>query len=178
MQSPWESAMQSGEALGIKPAERLMHVSLAEQTLRLFHGTALVKTYTVSTSAKPPSNLKDSLGTPRGLHVVAERIGAGQPPGMVFKGRVATGHHYRELSAQENERNLITTRILWLKGLEPGYNLGGNRDSYDRYIYIHGTNHEDAIGRPASGGCVQLANREMLELFDRVRVDDWVNIVD
>ena len=96
---------------------------------------------------------------------------------MVFKGRIATGHHFAELSVEENQRNLITTRILWLRGLEPGYNAGGNVDSYDRYIYIHGTNHEDRIGTPASGGCVQLSNLDMLALFDRVRVGDWVNIV-
>lgn len=169
--------MQSGEALGIKPAERLLHVSLAHQTLRLFQGEEITADYAVSTSLRPPSNLRDSLGTPRGLHKIAERIGGGQPPGMVFKGRVPTGHHFQELTASENERNLITTRILWLSGLEPGYNSGGDRDSYDRYIYIHGTNHEDRIGQPASGGCVQLRNVEMIELFDRVRVGDWVNIV-
>ena len=169
--------MQSGEALGIKPAERLLHVSIAEQSMRLFEQGTLLNTLKVSTSLCSPSNTKNSLGTPRGLHVIADRIGTGQPPGMVFKGRVATGHHYSELSEQENERNLITTRILWLKGLEPGYNLGGNVDSYARYIYIHGTNHEDRIGAPSSGGCVQLTNMEMLQLFDVVRQGDWVNIV-
>ncbi len=169
--------MQSGEALGIKPAERLLHVSLAHQTLRLFQGEEITADYAVSTGLRPPSNQRDSLGTPRGLHKIAERIGAGQPPGMVFKGRIPTGHHFRELTELENERNLITTRILWLTGLEPGYNSGGDRDSYERYIYIHGTNHEDRIGQPASGGCVQLRNVEMIELFDRVRVGDWVNIV-
>jgi len=169
--------MQSAEALGIKPAERLLHVSIRTQTLRLLQGREVLADYQVSTSSRPPSNLKDSLGTPRGMHTIAERIGAGQPPGMVFKGRVATGHHYLELSAQENERNLITSRILWLKGLEPGYNLGGDRDSYNRYIYIHGTNHEDCVGQPASGGCVQLRNLEMVDLFERVRPGDWVNIV-
>jgi hypothetical protein len=178
MESPWELAIQSGEALGIKPAERLLQVSLSRQTLRLFQGPDLLSNYTVSTGLKPPSNQKNSLGTPKGLHIIAERIGAGQPPGMVFKGRVATGHHFNELSPEENVRNLITTRILWLRGLEPGYNLGGDRDSYERYIYCHGTNHEEAIGRPASGGCVQLRNLDMVELFDRVRVGDWVNIVD
>ena len=177
MESPWELAMQCGEALGIKPAERLLHVSLSHQTLRLFQGTEILADYTVSTGLNPSSNLKNSLGTPKGLHTIAERIGGGQPPGMVFKGRVPTGHHFRELSAEEHARNLVTTRILWLRGLEPGYNLGGDRDSYDRYIYVHGTNHEDAIGRPASGGCVQLSNLEMIDLFDRVRVGDWVNIV-
>ena len=170
--------MQSAETLGIKPAERLLHVSIGDQTLRLYDNGQLATTYQVSTSAKPPSNQRDSLGTPRGLHVIAERVGGGQPPGMVFRSRVPLGHHYRELSVEENARNLVTTRILWLRGLESGYNAGGNVDSYDRYIYIHGTNHEDRIGRPASGGCVLLRNIEMLELYERVRNGDWVNIVD
>jgi len=169
--------MQSGETLGIKPAERLLHVSISHQTLFFIEHGQITGTFKVSTSLRPPSNAKDSLGTPRGLHLIAERIGTGQPPGMVFKGRVATGHHFSELSDGENERNLTTTRILWLKGLEPGYNLGGQVDSYERYIYVHGTNHEDLIGTPASGGCVQLTNLEMLTLFEQVRVGDWVNIV-
>jgi len=170
--------MQNATPLGIKPAERLLQVSITRQELRLYAAGKPGKTYAVSTSKAPPSNVRDSLGTPRGLHEIAERIGAGQPPGMVFVGRVATGHHYGELSRTENERNLITTRILWLRGLEPGVNAGGNVDSHDRYIYIHGTNHEDRIGHPASGGCVQLRNLDMLELFESVRVGDWVNIVD
>ena len=169
--------MQSGEALGIKPADRLLHVNITAQTLQCIEHGQLRRTFKVSTSLRPPSNTKNSLGTPRGLHLIADRIGTGQPPGMVFKGRVATGHHYSELNEEENARNLITTRILWLKGAEPGYNLGGSVDSYDRYIYIHGTNHEDRIGSPASGGCVQLTNLEMLELYERVRIGDWVNIV-
>ena len=170
--------MQSAETLGIKPAERLLHVSIGRQTLWLYENRELSRTYQVSTSAKPPSNQRNSLGTPRGLHVIAERVGGGQPPGMVFRSRVPLGHHFRELSSEENDRNLITTRILWLRGLEPGFNAGGNVDSYERYIYIHGTNHEDRIGRPASGGCVLLRNLEMLDLYERVRTGDWVNIVE
>ncbi|WP_221032474.1 L,D-transpeptidase [Actomonas aquatica] len=177
MESPWELATQSADALGIKPAERLLHVSINNQSMHLYQGADCIKRYTVSTSSRPPSNQKDSLGTPRGLHLIAERIGAGQPPGMVFKSRIPTGHHFNELSAAENEGNLVTTRILWLRGLEPGYNSGGKVDSYDRYIYIHGTNHEDRLGRPASGGCVLLSNLEMIDLYERVRPGDWVNIV-
>lgn len=71
-------------------------------------------------------------------------------------------------------RNLITTRILRLRGLETGYNAGQGCDSYERYVYIHGTNHEDRIGEPFSGGCVELRNAEMLELFDAVREGDLV----
>jgi hypothetical protein len=169
--------MQSAEALGIKPADRLLHVSISAQTLHLYDKGSEPIAYRVSTSSRPPSNQKDSLGTPRGLHEIAERVGSGQPPGTVFKGRIPTGHHFTELSAEENERNLITTRILWLRGLEPGYNSGGNVDSYARYIYIHGTNHEERIGGPASGGCVQLTNLNMLTLFECTRVGDWVNVV-
>lgn len=120
----------------------------------------------ISTSKRPPSCEEDSLGTPWGLHVIEEKIGENQPEGMVFKGRVPTGKCYWEYKGEEAETNLITTRILRLRGMEEGLNRGGNCDSWDRYIYIHGTNHEDRIGTPASSGCVQLSNKNMLEVFD------------
>ena len=87
----------------------------------IFPQGELVKSYAVSTSRRPPSNVKNSLGTPRGLHEIAERIGAGQPPGMVFKSRVPTGRHFSEVLEREpNNDNLITSRILWLRGLGTG----------------------------------------------------------
>jgi hypothetical protein len=110
------------------------------------------------------------------LHVIAERIGAGQPVGMVFKSRIPTGHHFRELP--ETESNLITTRILWLRGLEPGVNLGGEVDTYERYVYIHGTQKESELGKPLSAGCVLMSNLEIIELYDRVRTGDQVWIED
>ncbi len=122
--------------------------------------------------------MKDSLGTPRGLHEIAERIGAGQPPGMVFKARVPTGRHFSELPAAETEPNLITTRILWLRGLEPGVNQGGNVDTHARYIYIHGTNHGDRIGEPLSSGCVLMRDLDIIELHEEVRSGDLVWIED
>lgn len=127
--------------------------------------------------------MKDSLGTPRGLHEIAEKIGAGQPPGIVFKARVATGKHFSELGPEDQARNLITTRILRLRGLEPGHNAGTDAagqivDSLERYIYIHGTNHEDRLGTPFSGGCIEMANLGILELFEEVRARDLVWIED
>ncbi len=169
--------MQTATRLGIKPATRVLLVRISSQTAQLYRDGELAQAWTVSTSARPPSNEKDSLGTPSGLHEIAERIGAGCPPGIVFKSRINTGHHFRELSVEENERNLVTSRILWLRGLEPGVNAGGTVDSYERYIYVHGTNHEERLGTPASGGCVLLANIEMVELHDLMRVGDWVLIV-
>lgn len=143
-----------------------------------FHGGALRRSHVISTSRRPPSNVRDSLGTPRGLHEIAERIGAGALPGTVFKGRVNTGQHFRELSDEENEKNLITTRILWLRGLEPGVNAGGNVDTHSRYVYLHGTNHEDRLGTPGSAGCIEMNNLEIIALCDEVRAGDQVWIED
>lgn len=164
--------------LGIKPGERLLAVRIGTATLQYFRKGALVKSYVVSTSSRPPSNIKGSLGTPRGLHEIAERIGAGQPPGMVFKSRVPTGRHFSEFSDAEAARQLITSRILWLRGLEPEVNRGGEVDSYERYIYIHGTNHEDRLGEPMSAGCIEMRNLDVIELYEDVRAGDLVWIED
>ena len=166
--------MEKCAALGIKPANQILAVHLATQTMQFYRGGEFARAFAVSTSSRPPSNAKDSLGTPLGLHVIAEKIGHGQPPGVVFKSRVPTGRHFGEFSEEENQGNLVTTRILWLKGLEPGVNQGGGVDSHDRYIYIHGTNHEERIGTPQSAGCVLMRNLDVIELFDAVRVGDQV----
>ena len=136
------------------------------------------KSHVISTSLRPPSNVKDSLGTPRGLHEIAEKTGAGAPPGIVFKNRVSTGQHFNEFDDATRAGNLITTRILWLRGLEPGANAGGNVDSHQRYIYIHGTNHEERLGTPFSAGCIEMNNLEIIGLFDEVRTGDQVWIED
>ena len=164
--------------LGIKPGERTLVVRISTATLQFLRKGVLVKSYVVSTSKRPPSNLKHSLGTPRGLHEIAERIGAGQPPGMVFKSRVSTGRHYSELPDSAENENLITSRILWLRGLEPGVNRGGNVDTYERYVYIHGTNQEARLGEPLSAGCVLMRNLDIAELYDEVRHGDLVWIGD
>lgn len=156
----------------------MLFVRISTGTLQFYAKGVLVKSYLVSTSKRPPSNIKDSLGTPRGLHEIAERIGAGQPPGMVFKSRVPTGRHFSELPDAPQNDNLITSRILWLRGLEPGVNRGGDVDTYERYVYIHGTNHENRIGEPLSSGCVLMRNVDIVELYEHVRHGDHVMIVD
>lgn len=160
-----------------------MVVSIGKQLMAFYRDGQLVKSYVISTSKRPPSNVKDSMGTPRGLHEIAERIGAGAPPGIVFKARVNTGRHFSEFDTDEQAKNLITTRILWLRGLEPGVNAGTNAagesvDTYGRYVYLHGTNHEEHLGTPASSGCVQMRNLDIIELYDEVRVGDLVWIED
>jgi len=95
---------------------------------------------------------------------------------MVFRGRIPTGKRYWEENDVEQEKNLITTRILRLQGLEDGHNAGPGIDSFDRYIYVHGTNHEDRLGTPTSGGCVLLSNRDVEELFESVDLGSLVLI--
>ncbi len=169
-----KQVMQKCAALGIKPANQQLAVHLASQTMQFYRDGQLVRAYPISTSSRPPSTVKGSLGTPLGLHAIAEKIGHGQPPGMVFRARVPTGRHFSEFSGEENRENFVTTRILWLHDLEPGVNQGGEVDSHDRYIYIHGTNHEDRIGTPQSAGCVLMRNQDLIELFEEVRVGDQV----
>ncbi|HUG11741.1 MAG TPA: L,D-transpeptidase [Opitutaceae bacterium] len=163
-------------AAGIKPANRALHVSIASQTMQFFEDGRLVKAYVISTGRNPASCKKGSMGTPTGLHAIAEKIGAGTPPGIVFVSRASTGFHFSEGRATPGGDNLVTTRILWLRGLEPGVNAGGDVDTHDRYVYIHGTNHEDRLGTPQSAGCVLMNNLEIIELFDRVRTGDPVLI--
>jgi len=159
------------EACARRSRQRTKHclcVKIGEQKLYHFDGDALEKVYTISTSLRPPSCLEHSLGTPTGLHEVAEKIGDGAPPGMVFKSRVPTGWTWMGAPPEEMLKNLVTTRILRLRGLDAGHNAGLGRDSYDRYIYIHGTNHPEKLGQPQTAGCPVLSDAEVIELFDKI----------
>lgn len=128
----------------------------------------------MSTSKEPPCCNENSFGTPIGLHKIEEKIGSDAPIGTVFLNRECTNRHFSEFPQEESEKNLITSRILWLRGLEPGRNSGPGCDSYSRYIYLHGTNHEDRLGEPQSDGCVHLANRDIITLFNAADIHTLV----
>jgi len=151
---------------GITPTQFILAVSIAEQTVSLFEKDKFVKKFPCSTSRFGIGQTEGSNRTPLGLHRIAEKIGAGEPAGTVFKARRIIGH----TSQPEFADAKITTRILWLEGLEPGLNKGfngvGSVDSHARYIYIHGTADQKSIGRPASHGCIHLADAELIPLFD------------
>lgn len=88
---------------------------------------------------------------------------------MVFRGRRPT-KHFKEHSEEDQQKNLITTRILRLRGLEPGLNAGNTAegtlcDTYKRMVYIHGTNHEEQVGTAASKGCIELTNDAIVDLY-------------
>jgi hypothetical protein len=156
------------KALGLHETDTVIIASIRWQVIALFINGKSENVYKMSSSKNPPSCIENSLGTPWGLHEVCNKIGKGEPSGMIFEGRKAIGVRYWESSKEKQKRNLITTRILRLVGLEDGVNKGGNVDTYNRYVYIHGTNHEGNLGKPASSGCLQVSNDAVLEIFEKV----------
>jgi hypothetical protein len=152
------------ERLDIPPTEYFLTVNISQQAVALFEDGNFVKQFPCSTSRFGIGQIEGSNCTPLGLHRIAEKIGGGEPAGTVFKSRQVIGH----TSQPEFADAKITTRILWLEGLEPGLNQGTNVDSHSRYIYIHGTGDQKSIGEPASHGCIHLADADLLWLFDRL----------
>lgn len=150
---------------GITPTRLSLTVNVAEQTVLLLGKFStswrLCGKIPCSTSRFGIGQTEGSNGTPLGLHRIAEKIGGGWPAGTVFQGRRAIGYTWRGMPSAK-----ITTRILWLEGLEPGFNRGGKMDSHARYIYIHGTADQLSIGQPASYGCIHLADIDLIPLFD------------
>jgi lipoprotein-anchoring transpeptidase ErfK/SrfK len=159
--------------------DKHIEVNINKQTLSLFEGDDIIRQYTVSTAKNGPGEQMDSECTPRGKHIIREKIGEGRDINTVFIGRDATGELYHlELREQFPDRDWILTRILWLSGCEAGRNQGGNVDSYDRYIYIHGGPDDVAMGVPGSRGCVRMRNEDMIELFDKVIEGTTVEILE
>jgi len=122
-----------------------------------------LKKFQCSTSRFGIGQAEGSRCTPLGLHRIAEKIGGGWPVGTVFESRRPVGYTWQGMPSAR-----ITTRILWMEGLEPGFNRGGNVDTHSRYVYIHGTGDETTIGRPDSCGCIHLAADDLVPLFDRL----------
>lgn len=157
-------------------------VKVSEQTLYLFEMNKCIATYPVSTSRYGVGHEQDSNKTPLGVHCIQEKIGAEAQFGEIFLSRKPTNNIANiEHETRCTEKEYITSRILWLSGLEQGVNKGQNSvgvcvDSYDRYIYIHGTHEEGLIGQQASIGCVRMKNADVIDLFDRLMISSLVII--
>ena len=136
-----------------------IHVSIRDQQLTVKENEQPIRIYPVSTSRFGIGTEEGSFKTPIGRFCVAKKIGIDMPNGTVFVGRVP-------LQADEGRpptEDLVTSRILWLDGLDEQ-----NANTRDRFVYIHGTEHEDKIGTAASHGCVRMRNADVIELFELV----------
>jgi L,D-transpeptidase YbiS len=145
---------------------RHVHISIRDQKLMVKDGGTPVRSYSVSTSRFGIGTEMGSMKTPTGRFRVAEKIGGETPSGTVFRSRGAL----KSVDPLPSTEDLVMSRILWLAGLDEH-----NANTRDRYIYIHGTKHEDKIGTPASCGCVRMRNADVIELFDLV--DEGVSVV-
>ena len=158
--------------------EEILYVSVKQQRLYHIKNNIILKEYPVSTGKKGVGNLKGSEKTPLGLHFVKEKHGQNTPMygrmiGRLYYGQIA--HIYTDTTSSKTDD--ITSRILWLSGHEEGINFGGEVDSYQRFIYIHGTSEEGKIGRPASHGCIRMKNKDIIELFANVKLNTKVLIL-
>lgn len=174
------------QRVGILPSEWVVVINTSLQEMWLFRRIRkannkspftfahhrwydLVKKFKVSTSKYGIGQENGSFKTPLGLHRIARKIGGGYPAGTVFVNRVPVGYTW---NGKPNAT--IVHRILWLEGLEEGYNRGGKVDTFLRYIYIHGFSDETTIGKPTSHGCIHLRADDLLPLYDIIPVGTLV----
>jgi hypothetical protein len=164
------SLIAVASAFAIEPLDSSSQliISVRDQKLMLLRNGEKVATYPVSTSM---FGLGDALGrmtTPLGHLAVEKKIGDNAPVGAVFHNRRMTGE---VLQPNTPGRDPITTRIIWLRGLE-----AQNSHAFQRCIYIHGTPQEKQIGRPASYGCIRMKSKDVAELYEQVPLGAIVEI--
>ena len=155
----------------------LLFVDIETQTLSHIEKGTFLKLYKISSSYYGTGSKLNSLKTPLGRHEIYKKIGSNLPINGILKGRVWNGAIADIIEEPiDTEFDHVTSRILWLDGLELGKNKGRGIDSRNRYIYIHGTAEEGLIGTPASDGCIRMYNKDVVELFDLVdeKAQVWI----
>ena len=158
--------------------KEIIFVSIKKQKLYYIKDNKIITEFIISSSAYGTGNKAGSNKTPLGLHKVNQKYGEktpinGRMVGRVFYGEIAT--IYKDSTKSKTDD--VTTRILWLKGLEQGKNKGEGIDSFKRYIYIHGTSEEGRLGTPASHGCIRMTNKEVIDLYSKVAIGTLVLIL-
>src|SRR5215470_8927172 len=152
----------------LNPSYRLI-ISIRDQKLMFMENGGRVAIYPVSTSKYGVGDLRGRMTTPLGSLMVAKKIGNYAPVGAVFHNRRWTGEILRPNAPG---RDPVTTRIIWLAGLE-----AQNAQAFNRCIYIHGTLEEKTIGRPASYGCIRMRGTDIAALYNYVSLGAIVQII-
>ncbi len=155
-------------------------ISASKQKLFLISKNKITQNYIISTAAAGLGSKNNSFKTPLGIHKISEKFGDNAELGTIFKARTNT-FTQAEILTEPHQHSLtdnITSRILWLSGLEKGINQGSGVDTHERFIYIHGTDEEGRLGTPVSHGCIRMANHDIVELFNQVKCGTLVNIIE
>lgn len=153
-------------------------ISISQQRLLVLESGIPTHSYIISSSRYGAGSEEGSYKTPVGLHRIKKKIGDDAEPGTIFKSRVNT-QQLAEIIHEPVVTNddFVTSRIMWLDGQEEGLNKGLGIDSFDRYIYIHGTHEEGLLGQPASKGCIRMFNADVIELYQLLPVGTPVVIL-
>ncbi len=152
-------------------------VDISEQRLYLVDDLEIIKSYPISSSKFGEGSKENSYKTPLGSHEIKDKIGFRAAKNTIFSSRINTMKPAEIITKPiDSDNDFITSRIMWLDGLEYGKNKGEGFDSYSRYIYIHGTHEEGLIGTKASHGCIRMFNNDVIELFDEVQEGTFVLI--
>jgi lipoprotein-anchoring transpeptidase ErfK/SrfK len=161
-----------------KDFNELLFISIENQKLYHIKNKKIINTFSISSSEYGAGSKNGSKKTPLGLHKIKEKYGEktpinGRMVGRIFYGKIATIYNDTTKSKTDD----VTSRILWLEGVEQGKNKGEGIDSYKRYIYIHGTSEEGRLGMPASHGCIRMKNKDVIDLYKIVEVGTLVLIL-
>ena len=147
----------------------MININISKQIL-VYKG----KSYSVNTAKNGIGEVEDSYCTPTGKFKIIEKIGANLELGSVLVNRESTGEMYNTVLAKKfPDRDWILTRILWLDGIEVH-----NKNTKNRYIYIHGSPDETPMGIPGSKGCIRMHNLDVVELFENIQTGENVLIIE
>ncbi|MDA7697567.1 L,D-transpeptidase [Gammaproteobacteria bacterium] len=147
-----------------------IEIDISKQRLFLLDNMEIVRSYPISSSKYGEGSTQNSFKTPLGNHVIKEMIGNNAIKNTIFTSRINTKRQAEIIHDEaKSDNDYVTTRIMWLDGQEEGKNKGKGVDSYERYIYIHGTHEEGLIGQKASHGCIRMFNSDVIELFNDVK---------
>ena len=155
----------------------LLYVDIESQSLLHIEKGTVLKVYSISSSVYGTGSKENSFKTPLGKHEIYKKLGSNLPTNAILKGRVWNGSIADIIKEPiDTDFDHVTSRIMWLDGLEEGLNKGKGIDSRKRFIYIHGTAEEGLIGKPASDGCIRMYNNDVIELFDLVdeKAQVWI----
>ena len=145
-------------------------IDISEQRLYLIKDSSIIESFPISSSKFGEGSIVNSYKTPLGRHKIKDKIGDNAALNTIFISRINTKRQAAIIRDDiDSEDDHVTSRILWLDGQEEGFNRGEGVDSYNRYIYIHGTHEEGLIGQKASHGCIRMFNNDVIYLYNIVK---------